>query len=209
MKQKCNLYLLTTLTLCIFLLGGCKNKINTDAMDDATKGSVTIGVAEITPGLAEVSPGLIESGDNTEDKNNVIPTPNISLMNTKEIFIYSMNANSTQKEAITALIPEDTEITPVLIVDMVEDAMADASFIIGIDSVDTDGDSVIVSFLNNQPPVVNVSKEVETSILDAIAQSLLDNLTDYNKVIFRIMGDSYQTDNYSFDLNHIYMEKLK
>ena len=56
---------------------------------------------------------------------------------------------------------------------------------------------------------MNVSKEVETSILDAIAQSLLDNLTDYNKVIFRIMGDSYQTDNFSFDLNHIYMEKLK
>lgn len=206
MKQKCNLYLLTTLTLCIFLLGGCKNKINTDTMEDATKSGVTIGVAEITPGLAEVSPGLIDSDDLTED--DIIPTPNITLMNTKEIFIYSMNANSTQKEAITALVPEDTEITPVLIVNMVEDAMADASFVIGIDSVDTDGDSVIVSFLNDKPPVVNVSKEVETGILDAIAQSLLDNLTDYNKVIFRIMGDSYQTDNFSLDLNHIYMEKL-
>lgn len=209
MKHKCNLYLLTTLTLCIFLLGGCEKKINTDTMDDTKKSGLTIGVAEITPGLAEVTPGYFGTGNTAEDEEELIPTPNIPLMKTKEIFIYSMNANSTQKEAITALVPEETELTPNLIVTMVEDAMADASFIIGVESVTTDDDAVIVSFMDDQPPVMNVSKEVEAGILDAIAQSILDNLTDYNKVIFRIKGDSYQTDNFSFDLNYIYMEKLK
>lgn len=202
MKNKCNFYLLTTLTLCIFLLSGCKNKISTDNGGNTNKNSVTQGVAEVTPGLFE--------GDNfKEDDKNLIPTPNVTLMDTKEISIYSMNANSTQKEAITALVPASTEINPNLIVDMVADAMADASFVIGIDSVTTKDDTVIVSFLDDQPPVVNVSKEVEGSILDAIAQSLLDNLIDYNKVNFRIMDESYQTNNYSFDLNYIYMEKLK
>ena len=208
MKHKCNLYLLTTLTLCIFLLGGCEKKINTDTMDEMNKNNQSIGVAEITPGLAEVTPGYFET-DNFTEEDELIPTPNIPLMKTKEIFIYSMNPNSTQKEAITALVPEDTQLTPSLIVTMVEDAMADASFVIGVDAVSTEGDAVVVSFKDNQPPVVNVSKEVEAGILDAIAQSILDNLTDYNKVKFRIMGDSYQTDNFSFDLNYIYMEKLK
>lgn len=202
MKNKCNLYLLTTLTLCIILLSGCKNKVNTDNAGDITNGSVTTGVAEITP-------DLFESDNRKENDNDLIPTPNVTMMATKEISIYSMNASSTQKEAITALVPESTEITPNLIVEMVEDAMADASFVIGIDSVTINNDTVIVSFRDDKPPVVNVSKEAETAILDAIAQSLLDNLQDYTKVNFRILGNSYQTDNYSFDLNYIYMEKSK
>ena len=202
MKNKCNLYLLTTLTLCIILLSGCKNKVNTDNAGDITNGSVATGVAEITP-------DLFESDNRKENDNDLIPTPNVTMMATKEISIYSMNASSTQKEAITALVPESTEITPNLIVEMVEDAMADASFVIGIDSVTINNDTVIVSFRDDKPPVVNVSKEAETAILDAIAQSLLDNLQDYTKVNFRILGNSYQTDNYSFDLNYIYMENSK
>jgi hypothetical protein len=92
-------------------------------------------------------------------------------------------------------------------VEKVVESMADETFMIGIDDVDEEGDAIIVSFLDNQPPVMNVGSSVEGEILDAIAQSLLDNLEgEYEKVIFRVMGKAYSSGHFEFGINQVYME---
>lgn len=195
MKRKSNYYLITVIALCILLMIGCKNNVNKDETVEPTGTNVE----------------NVTSMPNNPDSNigniykDITITPQV--VDTKEIFIYSIDADTVEKEAVTALVPSDSEITPKLIVDMVVDAMADESFMIGIDTVTTEGDKVIVSFKDDQPPVINVGSSAEGEILDAIAQSLLDNLKDYNKVVFRIMGEAYSTGHFLFDLNHIYMEK--
>ncbi len=155
--------------------------------------------------------------NNLEQKQEPLPTtvptitqipatPEIQI-NEKELSIYSISAETAEKISVIAMVPSDTEITPELIVDKVVESMEDESFTIGVDSVTTKDDMVIVSFTGNQPPVQNVGSSVEAEILDAVAQSLLDNLSDtYHKVVFRVMDGPYASGHFEFDINHVYME---
>ena len=57
-----------------------------------------------------------------------------------------------------------------------------------IDDIIVEKDTVIVSFLSSQAPLVNVGSTLETTILDAIAQSIIENFPQYPKVIYRVEG---------------------
>lgn len=124
----------------------------------------------------------------------------------KELSIYSLASNHKDIESVTALVSSE-EITPKLIVDKVVESIEDASFQVKIHSVETQQDTIIVDFCEDSPPVTGVTKETETAILDAIAQSLLDNLADYHKVIYRANEKAYTSDNLNFTENYVYIEK--
>lgn len=134
-----------------------------------------------------------------------VSSPNIELT-AKELMIYSISSNRKDISSVTALVTAE-EITPQLIVDTVVDSMEDASFLVDVNEVITQEDIIIVDFNKNSPPVVNVSKDAETAILDAIAQSLLDNLGDYHKVIYRVEGEAYSSKYRSFAFDYVYIEK--
>jgi hypothetical protein len=144
-----------------------------------------------------------EASSDPETKIGVAPAA------TKEIPIYTINESTQEVEAATATINEDTEITPELIVDQVIDSLAERLIDVGVESVTTEKDTVIVSFTGDTPPVSNVDLSVETTILDSIAQSLVDNLPEFPKVIFRVAGESYQSANLSYDLNGVYLDGNK
>lgn len=137
-----------------------------------------------------------------------VPEPTIQEFHElKELSIYSIDGQTAEKVILTAVVSSESDITPQLIVEKVVESMADETFMIGIDSVTCVEDAVIVSFLDNQPPVINVGSSVESEILDAIAQSLLDNLEGkYHKVIYQVMGKAYTSGHYRFDLNQVYLE---
>lgn len=151
--------------------------------------------------VAIVTPS--ETGKNTTKQNDVAPAA------MKEIPIYTINQTNKEVEAVSATVNEDTEITPELIVDLVADSLAERLIDVGIDSVTKEQDTVIVSFQADTPPVVHVDLSVETTILDAIAQSLVDNLPDYPKVIFRTEGEAYTSGNQAFGLNDVYLDGNK
>ncbi len=177
--------------LCMICVSGCKQK---EELRDNTP-STPMKEATIT----EVPTQEIEITKELEPKIQ-------GLDDMKELSIYSIDSQSAEKISITAMISNEKEITPAMIVDKVVESIADETYTIGIDSVTTEDDIVIVSFLDDQPPVTNVGSSVEGEILDAIAQSLLDNLDDYHKVIFRVMGGPYQSGHIELELNTIYME---
>ncbi len=128
---------------------------------------------------------------------------------TKEISIYTVNETTQGVESVVALVPEDSEITPQLILDLVQDSLADRLVMIGIEEVTAEKDTVIVSFQSDQPPLVNVGSGLEKTILDAIAQSLVDNLEEYPKVIFRAEGKAYSSGHFLFGLNEVYLNNSK
>lgn len=198
------LLLILTMSCFIFVVACGQKKVSTQG-DESSKQVITnnLNSNETQSEQATISSATdtLESTEENDEIDESIPIdPN------KEISIYTMNESTFEVEPATALISEDSEVTPELIVDLVVDSFADKSVKIGIDSIKTKDDAVIVSFLSNQPPLVNVGGSVETTILDAIAQSLVDNLDDYTKVIFRVEGQAYASGHYEFKINQVYLD---
>ena len=148
---------------------------------------------------------LSSNNDNNDELDKEEPATKIQPIENIELIIFTVNSNSNL-EPVTALVPADEEITPELIVDRVVDAMADQSLLVGIESVKTDGDAVIVSFYSDQPPLNNVGAGFETAILNALAQSLTDNLDDYHKVIYQVEGGPYSSGHIELDVDEVYHE---
>lgn len=120
--------------------------------------------------------------------------------------IYTMNAESLEPEAVTILVSQNQEITPEFIVASVSDTLEEQGYTIEVESVTTQDDAVVVSFYNDQPPVT-FGSSAESSILDVYAQSLVDNLPDYNKVIYRLEGKAYVSGHFEFGVNQVYLER--
>ena len=70
-----------------------------------------------------------------------------------------------------------------------------------------EGDTVIVSFLFGKAPLSTVGSDVEETILNSIANSLLDNVEDCKKVIFRAEGEAYESGHYAFEVDEAYATK--
>ncbi|MDD3174253.1 MAG: GerMN domain-containing protein [Herbinix sp.] len=206
-------FLLITMLISIFLLTGC-DKFSFgifNASKEETNSEVTVVPEEnqnkkdkgnTTNSKVTISPSMEATVESTLPTQAVIqPAANLELP------VYTVNAEQGNLEPVTARVEEGSELTPELIVNTVVEALADQSITIGIDSVTTDKDAVIVSFKKDESPASNMGSGYEGAIMDAIAQSLIDNLDDYSKVIFRIEGKAYVSGVFEMDINDVYMQK--
>ena len=191
---------------CMLFITGCTSNTNKsngntpNTQIDTVEEKKTNEDAAITENkiLSEV-PVKVKKEDSGENET-VAPVAN------KEIPIYTFNDISLEIEPAIALVPEETELTPELVVDMVVDSFADRSLTVGIHEIAIEDDAVIVSFLSNQAPFVNVGSSLETTILDAIAQSIIENFPGYPKVIYRVEGKKYESGHYKFGVNEVYLD---
>ncbi len=133
-------------------------------------------------------------------------TPEITFQpgELKTITYYTISDTMLKEEA-TAVLASDTVLTPEYIVDYVADSMLDTAVVIRIDSVTVEEERIIVSFMDDSMPVCDTKEGLEGEILDAIAQSLLENLEEYSAVVFRVMGEGYTSENRSYDKNYVYL----
>ncbi len=207
-------HMLFVMILGIFLLTGC-NKFRFDtfnASDEKDTGTKVTLAPEDNQKEAIANNKELETtitpNNETISTENATPTPEpIQPIANNDLTVYTVNVDTGDIETVTALVPQDSEITPELIVTTVVESMEDQSVIIGIESVTTKKDAVIVSFYKDKAPLVNVGGGYEAAILDAIAQSLLDNLEDYSKVIYRVEGNAYESDHFEFGINDVYFEE--
>lgn len=204
--------LLILMVMGLTLLAGC-NLFQFDFFDDSEEDNSS--VITLTPNEDDKDNPLSSKIDNSEGNNPIesekltesTPTPtDIQPTKNIELPLYTVNIDTGEIEAETALVPADTKITPDLIVEKVVESMADRSIEVGIQEVSYEGDAVIVSFYKDKAPLSEMGSVYEAAILDAIAQSLIDNLEDYNKVIYRAEGEAYISGHFEFDLNDIYLE---
>jgi hypothetical protein len=204
--------LLILMVMGLTLLAGC-NLFQFDFFDDSEEDNSS--VITLTPNEDDKDNPSSSKIDNSEGNNPIesekltesTPTPS-DIQPTKniELPLYTVNIDTGEIEAETALVPADTKITPDLIVEKVVESMADRSIEVGIQEVSYKGDTVIVSFYKDKAPLSEMGSVYEAAILDAIAQSLIDNLKDYNKVIYRAEGEAYISGHFEFELNDIYLE---
>lgn len=206
---------ITTLSL-LLAANGCSIKSDKQILDstsiDGNQTAVqsqTIDKDVLTEQSNDETSTLTKDNETTATDSKETVPETVERVATKEISIYTINESSQGVESATGLVPENSKITPQLIIDLVQDSLADQSIMVGIDEVTTDKDTVIVSFKSDQPPLINVGSGLEKTILDAIAQSLVDNLPDYPKVIFRVEGKAYSSGNFSYGLDEIYLDNSK
>ena len=148
----------------------------------------------LTPAVSKV----ISEVPNKE-KPTIAPPENIAVT------IYTLSPDTLEKEAVTALVMLESELDAEIIVEQVVAAMEDSGFYIGIDEIFIDGDTVIVDFDSDAAPVCGVGASVEGAILDIIGQSILDNILDCKKIIYRIEGEAYKTGHLEFEFDEVYI----
>ena len=179
---------LCLLLVLMFFVAGCSSNPST--------------IVEITPTpVPEVS------------QENIVPvaTPtgqaiDIHLSELTEVFYYTVNPDTFETEAVSSIIKSDVATDPQTLIILIGDSLEDAGYEVGINWAELDGENVVVDFYPDTCPVTGLTEEEEKAVLDAIAQSLLDNLAEQSGVVFQIMGDAYESDNFSFGQNYIYMK---
>ena len=127
------------------------------------------------------------------------------LSEMKEIYYYTVNPDTLETEAVSAVVESFSD-DPNELIWLICDSLEDAGYEIGIENAKVDGDNVIVNFTSGTCPVVGLSEGEEKAVLDAIAQSLLDNLAEQNGVVFQVMGEAYESVNFSFGQYYVYMK---
>lgn len=206
-------YNLIILLIVIFLLTGCnKFRFNTFNASEEEDNNITVTTAP------EVNADSSETDDRDEAKKTAVtendlaptgaPQPTSDVIQPTEnieLPVFTVNVDTSEIETVTALVPADSKITPELIVNKVVEAMADQSIEVGIESVITKDDTVIVSFYKDKAPLSDMGSGYEAAILDAIAQSLIDNLDDYSKVIYRAEGKAYVSGHIKMGVDEVYL----
>lgn len=181
-------FIYVMLCICVaFVISGC-------GKNDKTTPTVT---------PAPTKPVITATVDPSE--KNKVDEPTIAPLENLEITIYTLNPDSLEKEAVTVLVTVEDELTPELIVEQVVDAMEDEGFYLGINDIIIDGNSVRIDFKSDAAPVIDVGASVEGSIIDILAQSILDNLPQYNKIYISIEGGPYYTGHIEFELDEVYL----
>jgi len=174
--------------LCIFvafLISGCGR--------NTSKTPVPTEVPEPTRAIVTVT--------RPEQNTTVAPPEHM------EITIYTLNSESLEKEAVSVLVTVEDELTPELIAEQVTDAMEDEGFYLGINDIIIDGESVRIDFKSDAAPVIDVGASVEGSIIDILAQSILDNMPQYRKIFISIEGGPYHSGHLEFELDDVYLER--
>ena len=185
MKNKHLIYVM--LCICVTMVtSGCGNNVHGNKNSNNTPAVTAVAVPTAVPTLAEKEP-------------TIAPPENF------EVTIYTLNSDSLEKEAVTVLVTANEELTPEFIVEQVIDAMEGEGFYVGINNIVTEGESVRIDFKSDSAPVIDVGASVEGSIIDILAQSILDNLPQYKKIYISIEGGPYHSGHMEFELDEVYL----
>ncbi|MBP5159273.1 MAG: GerMN domain-containing protein [Lachnospiraceae bacterium] len=111
----------------------------------------------------------------------------------------------------TAFVETDRELVPDQIMEFIIDSMSDRSIDIDYEEVTESGEDgakvLTVDFTSSIRNVGSYGGEFERLLLDAVAQSLLDNIPDSMHISFLIEGEAYKTDNCDFEKGYFYMDR--
>ena len=191
MRKKNLIYVM--LCLCVaFVISGCGK---------ADQNSVTVTPLPTLPVSSVTVTATAIPTESPAPQNGSVVAP---LENT-EIIIYTLNSDTLEKEAVSALVTVEYELTPEFIVEQVAEALEEEGFYLGINEIILEDDSVRIDFKSNAAPVIDVGASVEGSIIDVLAQSILDNLSEYKKIYVSIEGGPYHSGHLEFELDEVYL----
>ena len=148
-----------------------------------------------------------EEVDETGETGDEIPGDGIALSSMMDVPIYSLDVDTKEIISTVVSVPDQTKITPSFIVDLVLADLEAKAYQIIVDSVEQKNDVIIVNFNESTPLLLEAEKTIESSILDVIAQTLLDNILDCRGIVFQVNHEGYESSNFSYDRNYVYLNR--
>lgn len=146
--------------------------------------------------------GCQENGAGVSDRiYTVVPTPANKM---KTFTIYSIDSD-TMSIVPVSVPKKGNGISAEYILVLVMDNLSENK--IATPTVEMKGKKLIVSFEAAGEPVKNCNRKMEHLILECFSNSLLDNLKNYDGIIFRVEGKAYKSENLKFDLNEVYASR--
>ena len=147
----------------------------------------------------ELTPEELESVNHTMP--NVSSGSGVSAIQTLQIY----TIDSGEEQLVPLKVPLDVNrVTPEFIMDKVLENMDEK---IVVTEINVEKPRIYVSFSDESAPLRKCSKTFETLILDCISNSLLDNLSYVDEIVFRAEKGAYQSQNYSFEPDEVYSTK--
>ena len=119
----------------------------------------------------------------------------------KTLTIYSIDSDTMSLIPVVVKKEEKT-LTAEYITYLVTQNLEDED--VRVDHVEQQKNTVVVSFDSKAKPVKLCSKQMETLILNCFASSLLDNVKDCKKIIYRCKNKRYKSSHRSFGFNEVY-----
>lgn len=125
----------------------------------------------------------------------------VSAIQTLQIY----TIDSIEEELVPLKVPMDSDrITPELVMNKVLENIDET---VDVTEIEVEKTRVYVSFSEKYPPIQKCTKKFETLILDCISNSLLDNISYVDQVIFRSENGAYHSQNYTFESDEVYSSK--
>lgn len=191
------------LVFSMFILAGCSDKKPHN--DPAGQGiGSTVTDPKDTPDDQDASDS---SADASDPGSSSVNSTTVGDFTPVRINYYTVDAKTDQLRMAAAMLNADQQLTPSLVLSYIVDSLEDSSVILGIDSVITDGDLCVISFDSSIKDISISDPDLEEVILDACAQSIIDNFDDINRICMRILGEAYITEGHTFAFDYIYMDE--
>lgn len=141
-------------------------------------------------------------GCKATDKKTTPSSPIPTQKSTMEtLSIYTIDSDTMTLVPVKVKKSTD-KLTPEYITSLVEENLDDET--VRVYSVEQENERVYLSFYRDGKPFVKCSKKMENLILNCFANSLLDNLEECKKIVFRCEDKAYKSANYSFKINEVY-----
>ena len=155
---------------------------------------------------------IIQGAGCAEEKKSSTPekTSAPEVIPTSEensIQVYTIDEDSMESVSEIVYLMDGEQITAKNIMKEVIDLFAMHAITIQLDTITEKEDTIYISFQNVGAPVHGVSETVEEIILESIAKSLVDNLEGYEKVVFQLENEAYNSDNMQLEKDEIYWWK--
>lgn len=142
--------------------------------------------------------------------SEAVPEPTeepVRPMELKPVVYYSLNADTFEIEVQKAVVSGSTGVTPEYVLSLISGSMEEIGIEVEYNSAEFMNAAIYIDFNGSSTFLSGVDKMIETNILDASAQSILDNFPGCSNIVFSIDGGPYVTENYSMADDFVYMER--
>ena len=152
------------------------------------------------------TPTLTPEADDESSEKTLIENAGGSEEKVYKVTYYTVDTKAKKLIQSVSAVKGGATLEPMKVLDLVSDALEDSSISVSFDGAYFDENGYCVIMFNDSIKDISLKNpDLETLILDACGQSILDNI-DSPGVIVRIGEEAYVTDQYKFDINYVYMD---
>ncbi|MCR5830399.1 MAG: hypothetical protein K6F93_08660 [Lachnospiraceae bacterium] len=165
-------------------------------------GETDMGVNE------ELTPTVTAGSEQFNDNKLIDNSSGVESDIVYKVTYYTVDTKALKLVQSVSAVKGGASLEPVKVLGLVSDSLRDSSIVIGFDDAYYDENGYCVIEFNDSIKDISLKDHnLETLILDACGQSILDNF-ESKGVIVRIGKGAYVTDQYDLEMDYVYISDM-